>query len=134
MSEVIAFDTHRFVKNLTASGFTEAQAEALAEEQVHLLNSNLTTKADIQGVKSELEVKIEQVRTELEAKIEQVRTELEAKIEQVRAGVETAKADLQRDIEKARADLSRWMLTGWVTQTGLIATLVWYLFSGLPGG
>ena len=112
MSEAIAFDTHRFVKNLTASGFTEAQAEALAEEQVHLLNSNLTTKADIQGVKSELEVKIEQVR----------------------AGVETAKADLQRDIEKARADLSRWMLTGWVTQTGLIATLVWYLFSGLPGG
>ena len=123
MSEAIAFDTHRFVKNLTASGFTEAQAEALAEEQVHLLNSNLTTKADIQGVKSELEVQIEQVRTELEAKIEQVR-----------AGVETAKADLQRDIEKARADLSRWMLTGWVTQTGLIATLVWYLFSGLPGG
>ena len=134
MSEAIAFDTHRFVKNLTASGFTEAQAEALAEEQVHLLNSNLATKSDIQGVKSELEAKIEQVRTELEAKIEQVRAELEVKIEQVRAGVETAKADLQRDIEKARADLSRWMLTGWVTQTGLIATLVWYLFSGLPGG
>ena len=141
MSEAIAFDTHRFVKNLTASGFTEAQAEALAEEQVHLLNSNLATKSDIQGtnadlerVKSELEVKIEQVKSELEVKIEQVRTELEVKIEQVRAGVETAKADLQRDIEKARADLSRWMLTGWVTQTGLIATLVWYLFSGLPGG
>ena len=30
MSKAIAFDTHRFVKNLTASGFTEAQAEALA--------------------------------------------------------------------------------------------------------
>ena len=27
MSEAIAFDTHRFVKNLTASGFTEAQAD-----------------------------------------------------------------------------------------------------------
>ena len=119
MSEAIAFDTHRFVKNLTASGFTEAQAEALAEEQVHLLNSNLATKSDIQGTNADLE---------------RVKSELEVKIEQVRAGVETAKADLQRDIEKARADLSRWMLTGWVTQTGLIATLVWYLFSGLPGG
>ena len=87
MSEAIAFDTHRFVKNLTASGFTEAQAEALAEEQVHLLNSNLATKSGIQGtnadlerVKSELEVKIEQVKSELEVKIEQVRTELEVKI------------------------------------------------------
>ena len=46
MSEAIAFDTHRFVKNLTASGFTEAQGEALAGEQTHLLEANLATKAD----------------------------------------------------------------------------------------
>ena len=159
MTEAIAFDTHRFVKNLTASGFTEAQAEALADEQVHLLNSNLSTKADIRGtrvdlervgsalevkieqVKSDLEVKIEQVKSELEVKIEQVRAgvettraDLEVKIEQVRAGVETTGAELQRDIENARADLSRWMLTGWIAQTGLIATLFLYLFSVLPGG
>lgn len=54
MSEAIAFDTHRFVKNLTASGFTEKQAEALANEQVQLLNANLATKADLMAVKSEL--------------------------------------------------------------------------------
>ena len=54
MSDAIAFDTHRFVKNLTASGFTEKQAEALANEQVHLLNANLATKADLMAVKSEL--------------------------------------------------------------------------------
>ena len=134
MSEAIAFDTHRFVKNLTASGFTEAQAEALADEQVHLLNSNLATKADIRGTRvdiervgSALEVKIEQVKAELEVKIEQVKAELEVKIEQ-------ARAELEVKIEQARADLSRWMLTGWIAQTGLIATLVWYLISGLPGG
>ncbi len=50
MANAIAFDTHRFVKNLTASGFTEAQAEALASEHVHLLNSNLATKADLATV------------------------------------------------------------------------------------
>jgi len=44
MIEAIAFDTHRFVKRLTQTGFTEAQAEALADEQVTLLNSNLATK------------------------------------------------------------------------------------------
>ena len=54
MNEAIAFDTHRFVKNLTASGFTEKQAEALANEQVHLLNANLATKADLLAVKADL--------------------------------------------------------------------------------
>lgn len=54
MSEAIAFDTLRFVKNLTANGFTEQQAEALAREHVHLLNSNLATKADIWKVKADL--------------------------------------------------------------------------------
>ena len=66
MSEAIAFDTHRFVKNLTASGFTEAQAEALANEQAHLLDSNLATKSDILAIRSDLEVKIEQVRSEVQ--------------------------------------------------------------------
>lgn len=36
MSEANAFDTHRFVKNLTASDFTEVQAEALAAERMLL--------------------------------------------------------------------------------------------------
>ena len=66
MSEAIAFDTHRFVKNLTASGFTEAQAEALADEQAHLLDSNLATKTDILAIRSDLKVKIEQVRSEVQ--------------------------------------------------------------------
>ena len=145
MSEAIAFDSHRFVKNLTASGFTEAQAEALAHEQIHLLEANLATKADlssfkadlevkIEAVRSDLEVKINAVRSDLEVRIETVRSDLEVKIEQVRASVETAKVELQRDTEKVRTDLARWMLTGWVTQTGLLAMLFWYFFSGLPGG
>ena len=48
MNDAIVFDSHRFVRNLTASGFTELQAEALASEQVELLNGNLATKTDVQ--------------------------------------------------------------------------------------
>ena len=60
MSEAIAFDTHRFVKRLTESGFTERQAETLAEEHVTLLNANLATKIDIAEVKADIaEVKAE---------------------------------------------------------------------------
>ncbi len=68
MSEAIAFDTHRFVKRLTESGFTEKQAETLAEEHVALLNANLATKTDIAEVKAEIEAvkaKIEAVKADL---------------------------------------------------------------------
>ena len=54
MAEAITFDTHRFVKHLTRKGFTEEQAEALAEEQVNLINGNLATKADLESLKVEL--------------------------------------------------------------------------------
>ncbi len=147
MSEAIAFDTHRFVKNLTASGFTETQAEALADEQVNLLNSNLATKDDVLAVKSEILATDSDVREvqaavrtvqadvravqaelrEVKSDVREVKLELELKIEQVRS-------DLEVKIEKARVGLARWMLTGWVTQTGLLATLFWYFSSGPPGG
>ena len=54
MSAAIAFDTHRFVKRLTDNGFTERQAETLADEHVALLNGNLATKADPAAVKADL--------------------------------------------------------------------------------
>ena len=130
MDEAIAFDTHRFVKNLTASGFTEAQAEALADEQVHLLNSNLATRAGLAAVKSDLEVKMEQLRTDLEVKMEQVRTDLEVKIEQVKSDlevkIEQVKSDLEVKIEQVRADILKWMITAMTAQTALLATLIRY--------
>ena len=95
MNEAIAFDTHRFVKNLTESGFTEQQAEALAKEQVQLLNSNLATKVDLQAVKAELEAKIE-----------------------------TVKADLEAKIEAAKFDLLKWMVLAMIAQGGLIVALI----------
>ncbi len=54
MSEAIAFDTHRFVKRLVETGFTEVQAEVLADEQVNLLNGNLATKKDLLELKADL--------------------------------------------------------------------------------
>ena len=43
----IPFDTHRFVKRLAGEGMPIRQAEALADEQVALINSNLATKQDL---------------------------------------------------------------------------------------
>ena len=65
MTEAIAFDTHRFVKRLTENGFTERQAETLADEHVALLNANLATKADLASVQAALQRDIEAVKADL---------------------------------------------------------------------
>ena len=135
MSEAIAFDTHRFVKNLTASGFTEAQAEALADEQAHLLDSNLATKSDIRelrseirGAKSELELSIEQVRSDLEVKIEQVKGDLEVKIEQVKGDLEVKIEGVRSEVQKAKADLLKWMVGALTAHAALMAGVVAGMF------
>ena len=146
MTEAIAFDSHRFVKRLTESGFSEKQAETLAEEHVALLNANLATKADIetlrQGTKADIETlrqgtkaDIETLRQETKAGIETLRQETKAGIETLRqetkAGIETlrqeTKADIARveaRIEAVKADLLKWMLGAMIAQGGLVVALV----------
>ena len=60
---VAVFNTHAFVKRLTAAGMPEAQAEALADELTPLIDerlatkddlANLATKADLAEVKADL--------------------------------------------------------------------------------
>ncbi len=54
-SNAIAFDTHRFVKRMTAAGMPEQQAEALAESQADLLNSNPVTKLELDKALAKIE-------------------------------------------------------------------------------
>ena len=109
MSEAIAFDTHRYVKRLTENGFTEKQAETLADEQIALLNANLATKADV--------------------------AKIEAEIAKVEAGVEALRQETKADIAALKADLIKWMfgavLGGMVAMTGLFAAIVRLM---VPGG
>ena len=44
----------RFVKRLTDSGFTEKQAETLADEHVTLLNADLATKVGLAELRPDL--------------------------------------------------------------------------------
>ena len=98
MAEAIAFDTHRFVKRLTESGFTEKQAETLAEEHVALLNANLATKADI--------------------------ARIEADIVRVEAGIDALRQETKADIAAVKADLVKWLFGALIAQGGLIVALV----------
>ena len=102
MTEAIAFDTHRFVKRLTESGFTERQAETLAEEQVTLRNANLATKADVAAVHADI-------------------ARVEAGVE---AGMEALRQETNAAIAAVKADLLKWMFAAPIAQGGLIVALV----------
>ncbi len=149
MAEAIAFDTHRFVKRLTESGFTEKQAETLAEEHVALLNANLATKADIAAVKADIakvEASMDALRQETVAGIEalrqetradiarveagidalrqETRAEIEALRQETRAGIETVRHETTAAIESVKADLVKWLFGALIAQGGLIVALV----------
>jgi len=67
---ITSIDTHQTVKNLTAAGFTDTQAEALTQalRQVQQIDlSDLATKADVADVRREMATKIdlENVRREM---------------------------------------------------------------------
>ena len=116
MEAAVAFDTHRFVKNLMANGFTEKQAEVLASQQVALLNSNLATKADIQSVNE----RIEALRSDTEKYIAELRSD----IEKLRSDTERYIAELRSDTAKCiaelKADLQRWIFRVIATVAGIL--------------
>ena len=149
MSEAIAFDTHQFVKHLTAHGFTEEQAEVLATEQVHLLTSNLATKADIEALRQATKADIETLRQATKADIAGVQREIEALQQATKADIagvqreiealrQATKADIealrqatkvdiagvQREIEALKVDLLKWLFGALIAQGGLIVALV----------
>ena len=116
MSQAIAFDTHRFVKRLTDCGFTEKQAETLADEHVALLNANLATKAD----SARIEAGMDALRQETKTNIAKV----EARIAKVEAGIETLRQETRAGIETAKSDLMKWLIGALIAQGGLIVALV----------
>ncbi len=149
MTEAIAFDTHRFVKRLTESGFTEKQAETLAEEHVALLNTNLATKADIARVEAgmdalrqetkagmdalrqetkadiaRVEAGMDALRQETKAGMDALRQETKADIARVEAGIDVLRQETRAAIEAVKVDLLKWLFGALIAQGGLIVALV----------
>ena len=80
MNQVVIFDTHQTIKHFIKAGFTELQAEVMAEEQKKLLEKNLATKQDL----AEVNFKIENLRRDIEnirKEIELLRQETKREIE-----------------------------------------------------
>ena len=122
MTEPIAFDTHRFVKRLTGSGFTEQQAETLADEHVALLTANLATKADV----ARIEERIARIEAGMEALRQETKADI-ARVEERIARVEERIARVAASVETVKVDLLKWMFGALIAQGGLIVALVKFL-------
>ena len=116
MSEAIAFDTHRFVKHLTENGFTEQQAEVLADEQVHLLNTNLATQADIAAIQREIAAVQREIAT--------VQREIEVLRQETKADIEVLRQETKASMAEVKSDLIKWMVGALIAQGGVIVALL----------
>ena len=63
---MLAFDTHKFVKDLTKAGMAVEQAEVLAATYATILTEQVATKADIRALQKE----ITGLRTEFSARLD----------------------------------------------------------------
>ncbi len=80
----LAIDTHRFVKQLMESGFTEAQAETLADAQMQLLASRMATKEDIHDLHS----RIDAFEASMDARFKASEANVEARFNAFEANVD----------------------------------------------
>ena len=72
----LAFDTHKFVKDLTRNGMPDKQAEVLADHYASLLTDRLATKEDLFGLRKELKGDINTIRSELKGDIGGLRKDM----------------------------------------------------------
>ena len=119
---VASFNTHAFVKRLTAAGMPEAQAEALAEELTPLVEerlatkddlAKLATKADLTDLKAATRVDLNDLRVATKADLSDLKAATKADLSDLKA---TTKAD----IAEAKADLIKWTFGAIGFQTVII--------------
>jgi hypothetical protein len=134
----IAFDTLKFAKRLKEAGFTEQQAEALADAEAEFIEQNLATKRDIADIKrdiadvkrdiKELEVtlrnEIKQLDVTLRNEIKQLDVTLRGEIKQLDVKIEQIRSDLARDLKDLEYRMTIKLGTMMVVAVAAMATLV----------
>jgi hypothetical protein len=76
------FDTHAFVKRLTAAGMPVEQAEILAEENTRLVGEHVATKQDIALLRADLEL----LRSDMAAMEQRIKDQLTIRLGVMLAG------------------------------------------------
>ena len=120
--DILMFNEHAYVKRMTACGFNEQQAEALAAEQGDLLN-NLATRADIEKIDrrfDKVEQEIKDIRQNMATKeeLEGIRQNMATKLD-----LDVAINRVKADMANAKTDMAKWMVGQLILIVGFIFTL-----------
>ena len=110
MSETIHFDTHRFIKRMTEAGMAEQTAEALADEQMRLIQGELATKQDIKQLE--------------QATKQDTKQDIKQLAEATKRDLAATEANLRLEIERVRSDLLRWMAGMLIAQGAVVVGLI----------
>ncbi|MGH8605481.1 MAG: coiled-coil domain-containing protein [Gammaproteobacteria bacterium] len=113
----IAFDTLKFAKRLKEGGFTDQQAETLAQAEAEFIEQNLTTKRDLKELEVALKRDIEELRGAVKRDIEELRGSVKRDIEELRA-------DLKRDLIELEYRMTIKLGAMLVVAVGAMAALV----------
>ena len=96
----VAFDTHKFIKELRGSGLPEGQAEALQRAFSEAIGANLATKIDVERI----EHKIESHRQENKGDIERLENKIDSDIKDLKHDIESFRKETKNDIESLRKE------------------------------
>ncbi|MBI3993624.1 MAG: DUF1640 domain-containing protein [Candidatus Lambdaproteobacteria bacterium] len=102
MAHSIPFDTHAYVKKLTAAGVPEPQAEVHAEALAELIDQELGTKRDLAELRLALQRDLAELRVATQRDIEELRVAVQREIEEaegrMRHDVQTLELRLKHDL------------------------------------
>ena len=76
----LAFDTHKFIKDLSGAGMNVEQAEVLAYHYTTLLTDRIATKEDISLLRKDMGKDMEHLRLHIEGKMVSLEERLEGKM------------------------------------------------------
>jgi hypothetical protein len=97
------FDTHAFVKRLTAAGMPEAQAEVLADEQVRLIDDRLATKEDIAKLQAATKEDIAKLQAATTMDIARLHEDIARLQAATKEDIARLQAETKEDIAKLQA-------------------------------
>ncbi len=119
------FDTHKYIKELQETGFKEKQAEVIVKSLLESRDndfSQLSTKQDIELVRSELKQEIvttkqdlESVRSELKQEIELLRSEVKQDIAVIKKDIQILEGKMDAKISSVKFDILKWVMPFLIT-------------------
>ena len=121
----LAFDTHKFVKDLTKSGMPDKQAEVLADHYARLLDDRLATKDDLAALDAKIATSEQNLRTEIASLDSRLTTEVAA----LDAKITTLEDRMMASIATLRKDLMITILSAQLVSITVICTIIGFLLT-----